>query len=294
MNQYGWVAVGLGCTLSWGACRSAGTGTAVSLGTLPPPPGCTEVGSITGRGAEARAATADLRQQAAKLGATYVRHEAPTGTGTLTGVAFRCDLRNVPEDVAEPQKPRADAAVAEAAPPPDKAAVEVAKPTGAGGFKFGETLAGVTERCTGAGHVFKERGSGYYLCSALPQNVGHPADATLWLRDDALVLIRLTVTPKAADPATWLEAYDGFASAIEGKYGAPKSAQRAVPAECEGKALASCLKDGKLMFSSLWEFSDSLRIELSLGKGKDRPETAIRLLYDQSGPRPKSTVADAL
>jgi hypothetical protein len=259
------------------------------------------VGQIVGRGAGAqdplRAATADLRKQAAQLGATYVRHQAPATIGgvTISGTAFRCTfVATAPEGAAVAEK-AADASTAEAAAPNGETpAVDAVRPTGAGGFKFGDTLAQTTERCTSAGHVFKERGRGYHTCSALPQTVGHPADATLWFRDDALVLIRLTVTPQSADVEEWLEAYDGLATAVEGKYGPAKSTKRTPPAGCEGKALAACLNDGRLAFSSLWEFDENLRIELSLGQAKDRAATAIRLLYDQSGPRPKGVASDAL
>ena len=98
------------------ACSTAGLsdgGAKVAAGRNAPPPGCSALGYIVGKGGGTfgggfisneeliEYAMNDMRNKAAELGGNYVQHDPPTlgegdgttTTATMTGTAYKCHQR---------------------------------------------------------------------------------------------------------------------------------------------------------------------------------------------------------
>ena len=103
-------------TATVSACSTAGLsdgGAKVAAGRNAPPPGCSPLGYIVGKGGGTfggslisneeliEYAMNDMRNKAAELGGNYVQHDPPTlgegdgttTTATITGTAYKCHQR---------------------------------------------------------------------------------------------------------------------------------------------------------------------------------------------------------
>jgi hypothetical protein len=111
-----WTVSALCLTVGVSACSTAGlseSGAKVAAGRNAPPPGCSPLGYIVGKGGGTfggslisneeliEYAMNDMRNKAAELGGNYVQHDPPTlgegdgttTTATITGTAYQCHRR---------------------------------------------------------------------------------------------------------------------------------------------------------------------------------------------------------
>jgi hypothetical protein len=275
----GFLAVGVAAGTS--GCRTAGLtaeGARVATSqTAPidqgyPPAACRSLGYVVGRGGGTfggawisndelvKYAMNDLQNEVAKRGGNYVQHDTPqmgvggdkngtsTTTATVSGTAYYCD-----------PDARGATAAATLAPAASKPPALTAAPEGAGGFRFGETVAEAQSACTGGGHAWKRTGDDAE-CSSTLVPLGTSARATLRLCQDAVCGIELFVAEPAEKVVT---KYDELYSALEKKYGIPKQRRSEVVPACQSD-LKTCLSGAAAPAGAAWRWPDGNAIEVRL------------------------------
>lgn len=147
-------------------------------------------------------------------------------------------------------------------------AAEAAKtsdpPTGAAGFRFGQSLDEARHACSEAEGMFQELEAKRFRCSKLPEDVGIEARADLTFCTDALCGIEIAADPEK-DGRGAMAVYASFASALAKKYGAPKERENEIESDCqEPKAFSVCLREGRVSISQSWRWPGGTRMRMSL------------------------------
>jgi hypothetical protein len=213
----------------------------------------------------------DLQNNVAKLGGNFVQHDTPqlgisgdkygttTSTATVSGTAYFCDpnaKRSIP---AVAQAPAPQPTVTPVATSKAQHDVLTATPEGAGGFRFGHTVAEAQASCIGRGYKWKRPGSDAECSSSLVP-VGTSARVVLHTCQEAICGIDVLVTEP---PEKLIAKYDELYALLEQKYGIPRQKRAAVDAACSSN-LVACISGPTAPIGAAWRWPDGNSLELSL------------------------------
>jgi len=160
-----------------------------------------------------------------------------------------------------------------------------ASPTGVAGFEFAMTTAAARSACEAAGHTWTEKAK-VAACSGPAENVGVSGTVQLLPCHDAFCQILVTSEP---DEGELISTVTGLKQAIEKRYGAPATANTAVPQDCR-ETIAECVDQQRAYLEYIWTFENGHSVKLRLGKRPDEAGAAsgadhkLRLLYTRRVP----------
>lgn len=151
-------------------------------------------------------------------------------------------------------------------------------PTGAAGFKFGESRADAAHSCEAAGYEWRDEidQTDKPGCTGAAESLGIDANVNVEFCDGRACAITVEHVPHDK----WSQSSVSLKANLESKYGPAQESSSSVPEECRADAaFTRCLEARRLTLRYTWRWAGGESLEMSVGKPRDNVSAAIRLVY---------------